>query len=356
MSSLSDKLKSSFAAQSNLPMMQNKDAIIDSIRNNKVTILTSETGSGKTTLTPLFCLEDALNNEDAGMIMCTQPRKLAATSVAKQVARQIGVKVGEEVGYAVRFDKKMTGNTRVLYTTDGHLLQQMTNDSNLKPCSYILVDEVHERSVPTELLIAMLKIVVDRRNDLKLVIMSATLNAGKLSAFFNDAPIVTLTGRQFQVRIAYMSEPVLNVTMTVIATVLHIHKTKPGGDILVFMRGADEIEAVCKLLRQCPEAERLTALPLYSALQGAEDEVFSSSTDRKCIVATNVAETSITFPGVAYDKIMLAYATPKIMGSNLNEPVLLMMKAGFTDILNVYMVDKFAPEALLRSIDELLSM
>ncbi|KAK8053609.1 pre-mRNA-splicing factor ATP-dependent RNA helicase PRP43 [Apiospora saccharicola] len=333
MSSLSDKLKSSFAAQSNLPMMQNKDAIIDSIRNNKVTILTSETGSGKTTLTPLFCLEDALNNEDAGMIMCTQPRKLAATSVAKQVARQIGVKVGEEVGYAVRFDKKMTGNTRVLYTTDGHLLQQMTNDSNLKPCSYILVDEVHERSVPTELLIAMLKIVVDRRNDLKLVIMSATLNAGKLSAFFNDAPIVTLTGRQFQVRIAYMSEPVLNVTMTVIATVLHIHKTKPGGDILVFMRGADEIEA-------CPEAERLTALPLYSALQGAEDEVFSSSTDRK----------------EAYDKIMLAYATPKIMGSNLNEPVLLMMKAGFTDILNVYMVDKFAPEALLRSIDELLSM
>ncbi|KAK8130841.1 pre-mRNA splicing factor ATP-dependent RNA helicase PRP16 [Apiospora sp. TS-2023a] len=411
MSSLGDKLKSSFATQANLPVMQNKDAIMKSIRDNKVTILASETGSGKTTLTPLFCLEEALNNEDAGKIACTQPRKLAATSVAKHVAQQIGVEVGEEVGYAARFDKNMKDNARVYYTTDSHLLQQMTNDSSLKRHSYILVDEVHERTVPTDLLVAMLKIVVERRNDLKLVIMSATLNAGKFSAFFNDSPIVTLTGRQFQVRTAYMSEPVLNVTVAVVTWVLHIHKTKPDGDILVFMRGADEIEEVCKLLRECPEAERLTALPLYSALQGAEDEVLSASTGRKCIVATNFAETSITIPGVVYvidsgmckemsynprvrlnqlrlapisqsaadqragragrvrdgicirlytreafDKIMPAYTTPKILGSELNEPVLRMMKAGFTDILNVDMIGKFAPEALLRAIDELLSM
>lgn len=250
-------------------------------------------------------------------IACTQPRRVAATSVARRVSEEMDVILGEEVGYNVRFEDCSSDKTILKYMTDGMLLREAMGDPLLSRYSAIILDEAHERTLATDILMGLIKEVAKNRPDLKVVIMSATLDAGKFQKYFNNAPIMTVPGRTFPVQVFYTSEPERDYLEAAIRTVLQIHRTEDAGDVLLFLTGEEEIEDACRKIRM--EGDELTregdygplkVLPLYSTLPpAAQQRIFEDAPaartpnghpGRKVVISTNIAETSLTIDGIVY--------------------------------------------------------
>jgi pre-mRNA-splicing factor ATP-dependent RNA helicase DHX15/PRP43 len=262
-------------------------------------------------------LYDDLPQTQRKMVACTQPRRVAAMSVAQRVAAELDVKLGEEVGYSIRFEDMTSSKTCLKYMTDGMLLREAMHDHDLTRYSTIILDEAHERTMATDVLMGLLKEVVQRRPDLKIIIMSATLDAQKFQRYFNDAPLLAVPGRTHPVEIFYTPEPEQDYVEAAIRTVLQIHATEPEGDILLFLTGEEEIEdAARKISLEADEMVReadagpLKVYPLYGSLPPhMQQRIFEPAPPprrpggrpgRKVIVSTNIAETSLTIDGIVY--------------------------------------------------------
>jgi pre-mRNA-splicing factor ATP-dependent RNA helicase DHX15/PRP43 len=346
-------------------------------------------------------------------------------SVAERVAAEMDVKLGEEVGYSIRFEDMTSQKTILKYMTDGMLLREAMHDHDLKRYSTIILDEAHERTMATDVLMALLKDVVQQRRDLKLIIMSATLDAQKFQRYFNDAPLLAVPGRTHPVEIFYTPEPERDYVEAAIRTVLQIHATEPQGDILLFLTGEEEIEdAVRKISLEVDEMIReadagpMKVLPLYGTLPPAmQQRIFEPAPQprkpggrpgRKCIVSTNIAETSLTIDGIVYvvdpgfskqkvynprirvesllvspiskasaqqragragrtrpgkcfrlytegafKKELIEQTHPEILRSNLSMTVLELKKLGVEDLVHFDLMDPPAPETLMRALEEL---
>ena len=243
-----------------------------------------------------------------GVIGCTQPRRVAAMSVAKRVSEEMKCKLGDKVGYAIRFEDVTSKSTIIKYMTDGVLLRESLTQSDLDEYSCVIMDEAHERSLHTDILFGILKSVAVRRADFKLIITSATLDADRFSDFFGGVPVYTIPGRTFPVEKLHHKTPVEDYVDAAVSQVLGTHLSDPPGDILVFMTGQEDIEATCQLTAERleklgTEVEPLTILPIYSQLPSdMQAKIFQKSEDgsRKVVVATNIAETSLTLDGILY--------------------------------------------------------
>ncbi|EIN11644.1 P-loop containing nucleoside triphosphate hydrolase protein [Punctularia strigosozonata HHB-11173 SS5] len=258
--------------------MHFREQLLDAIKEHQVLIVVAETGSGKTTQLPQY-LHEAGYTANGQKIGCTQPRRVAAMSVAARVAEEMGTKVGHEVGYSIRFEDCTSDKTVVKYMTDGILLCKFLTEPDLAGYSALIIDEAHERTLATDILFAFVKDIARFRPELRLLISSATMDAEKFGEYFDDAPIFYIPGRRYPVDIHYTPQPEANYLHAAITTVFQIHTTQPKGDILVFFTGQDEIDAA---------QENLTKTA--RALEGA----------RKVVLATNIAETSITTNGVVF--------------------------------------------------------
>ena len=292
-----------------LPISQRRDEIADLIKNNQIVILAGETGSGKTTQLPKICLE--LGYGARGLIGHTQPRRIAARTVADRIASELKTTLGETVGYQVRFKDQSSQKTQVKLMTDGVLLAEIQNDRLLSRYEVIIIDEAHERSLNIDFLLGLLKPLCKKRPDLKIIITSATIDLEKFSQHFSlngkPAPIIEVSGRTYPVEVVYQDteesslaledEITLSVEQVIKAEQQGLYKAQ--GDILVFCSGERDIRETAKALRRANL--NLDILPLYARLSVAEqNKVFKPAAKRKVVLATNVAETSITVPGIAY--------------------------------------------------------
>lgn len=346
-------------------------------------------------------------------------------SIAQRVADEMDVALGQEVGYSIRFEDMTSPKTVLKYMTDGMLLREAMHDHDMSRYSRIILDEAHERTLSTDILMALLKQIASRRSDLKIIIMSATLDAQKFQKYFNDAPLLAVPGRTHPVEIFYTPEPERDYVEAAIRTVLQIHASEPEGDILLFLTGEDEIEDACRKINL--EAEELTrevdagplvVYPLYGTLPPRQQQrIFDKAPGplrkgdrpgRKCIVATNIAETSLTIDGIvyvvdpgfskqkiynprirvesllvspiskasaqqragragrtkpgkcfrlytekAYKKELIEQTYPEILRSNLANTVLELKKLGVEDLVHFDLMDPPAPETMMRALEEL---
>ena len=287
-----------------LPITAAKSEIIEAIRSHPVTIISGETGSGKTTQIPKFCL--AAGRGVDGKIACTQPRRIAATTVSARIAEELGEDLGRSVGYKIRFQDKSDPDAYIKVVTDGILLAETQGDPWLNEYDTIIVDEAHERSLNIDFVLGILKRLIERRPDLKLIITSATIDTEKFSKAFDDAPVIEVSGRLYPVETRYFiddedgeSEERTFVELAV-AAVDELARQGGRGDVLVFMPTEQDIRETCEILEGRGYARTLV-LPLFARLSAGEQRrVFTSTGFRKIIVATNVAETSITIPGIRY--------------------------------------------------------
>lgn len=400
-----------------LPVFSFRSQLIQAVKDNQIMIVVGETGSGKTTQLTQYLAESGFGN--AGMIGCTQPRRVAATSVAKRVAEEVGCEVGAEVGYAVRFDDRTSKDTVIKYMTDGHLQREIIMDPDLKRYSVIMLDEAHERTIATDVLFGLLKKTVKRRPDLKIIVTSATLDADKFSSYFNEAPIFTIPGRTFPVEILYSKEPESDYLDAALVTVMEIHLSEPAGDILVFLTGQEEIDTACEVLYERmkalgPNVPELIILPVYSALPSEmQSRIFDPAPpgSRKVVLATNIAETSITIDGIyyvvdpgfvkqnaydpklgmdslvvvpisrasaqqragragrtgpgkcfrlytqqAFDSEMLPTTIPEIQRQNLANTILLLKASGINDLLHFGFMDPPPNNTMLTALEELYAL
>ncbi|KAM0514559.1 hypothetical protein ACHAPE_006855 [Trichoderma viride] len=286
-------------ARRRLPVYGQYQEILDTYHQSQVMILSSKTGTGKSTQVPQLLVYDEY--ESGLQIACTQPRKLATKELASRVANEMGVVLGQEVGYKIRNDQKFTKQTtRLTYMTEGVLLRQLGSDKNLSAYACVVLDEAHERTTNLDLLLALLKKIIRHRTDFKLVIMSATLDARLFQDYFDGCPLVHIEGRNFDVEICYASGLGTSFITAAASMVVKIHNDQKPGDILTFLPGEDEIGQVCELVRQ--HTIDLDVFPLHSSLS-ASDQMLALSTsgpNRKCIVSTNIAETSLTVDNVIY--------------------------------------------------------
>ncbi|MBW2647898.1 MAG: DEAD/DEAH box helicase, partial [Deltaproteobacteria bacterium] len=298
-----------------LPITDRKGDIIDAIKKNQVVIISGETGSGKTTQIPKFCL--AAGRGIAGKIGCTQPRRIAATTVAHRIAEELGEKLGRSVGYKIRFQDKTHHDSYIKIMTDGILLAETLSNPYLNEYDTIIIDEAHERSLNIDFVLGILiKLIKKRRKDLKLIITSATIDTEKFSKAFDDAPVIEVSGRMYPVDIRYLQvgwdlkkqkpeqkpeekNDLTHVEMAADA-VNKLNREGQYGDILVFMPTEQDIRETCELL-EGRNYKNAHILPLFARLPATEQsKVFSRMPGRKIIIATNVAETSITIPGIRY--------------------------------------------------------
>lgn len=331
-----------------LPIATVEKRLLEEVRKNDTLIIVGETGSGKTTQLPQYLFNGGFCR-DGGLIGITQPRRVAAVTVAKRVAEECGSQVGQRVGYAIRFEDVTSNSTKIKYMTDGLLLREALLDPYLSRYAVIIIDEAHERTVHTDVLLGLLKRVqrtrsqyVDKQlyvdvmkanfntlakkgdngpgagnlqqsqrrnsNPLKLIIMSASLDARGFSEFFDNAKAVHVQGRQFPVDIYYTYQPQTDCVDAALLTIFQIHLEEGPGDILVFLTGQEEIESVERLvrnrIRQLPEGnQNLVTFPIFSSLPSEKQlKVFTPAPSgfRKVILATNIAETSVTIPGIKY--------------------------------------------------------
>uniref|UniRef100_A0A8H7N3J5 Helicase ATP-binding domain-containing protein n=1 Tax=Bionectria ochroleuca TaxID=29856 RepID=A0A8H7N3J5_BIOOC len=225
-----------------LPIYKYRDEFLEALETHQILVIVGETGSGKTTQLPQY-LHEAGYTKNGMKVGCTQPRRVAAMSVAARVADEVGVKVGNEVGYSIRFEDCTSEKTILKYMTDGMLLREFMTEPDLAGYSALMIDEAHERTVHTDILLALIKDLSRERPDLKLLISSATMNAEKFSTYFDDAPIFNIPGRRYPVDIYYTPAPEANYLAAAITTTFQIHTTQDKGDILIFLTGQDEIEA-----------------------------------------------------------------------------------------------------------------
>jgi ATP-dependent helicase HrpA len=286
-----------------LPIVESRDVLLETIRENQVVVVAGETGSGKSTQLPKLCLE--LGRGVAGLIGHTQPRRIAARSIAERLAEELQTTVGDTVGYTVRFTDQVGDRTLIKVMTDGILLNELQRDRSLRGYDTIIIDEAHERSLNIDFLLGYLKGVLPQRPDLKLIITSATIDTERFSAHFDDAPIVEVSGRTYPVEVRY--RPLVGTddaeardqTDGIVDAVLELRDAGPG-DILVFCSGEREIRDAAEALRglELPHTE---VLPLFGRLSaGEQHRVFARHSGRRIVVATNVAETSLTVPGIRY--------------------------------------------------------
>jgi ATP-dependent helicase HrpA len=288
-----------------LPITARKDDIVNAIRANQVVVIAGETGSGKTTQIPKMCLEAGLGIE--AKIGCTQPRRVAALSISRRIAEELNVNWGREVGCTIRFDDRSSAQTYIKLMTDGILLAETQGDPLLSEYNCIIIDEAHERSLNIDFLLGYLKTLLVKRNDLKLIITSATIDTQTFSRAFNDAPIIEVSGRLFPVEVIYApfdAESEERGDITYVDAAVRAAETalcEPGnGDILIFMPGERDIRETSDLLdgRFGREVE---IIPLFGLLSAADQQrVFAPLNRRKIVVATNIAETSLTIPGIRY--------------------------------------------------------
>ncbi|MBW1646903.1 MAG: ATP-dependent RNA helicase HrpA [Deltaproteobacteria bacterium] len=287
-----------------LPISAHRQAIVDAIRRHPVVIVAGETGSGKTTQLPKFCLEAGRGLD--GMIGCTQPRRIAALTVARRIAEELGQAPGQTVGHKIRFHEKTGHRTLVKIMTDGILLAEAQRDRDLLAYDTLIVDEAHERSLNIDFILGLLRRMLRRRRDLKLIVTSATIDTEKFAAAFDDAPVIEVSGRMYPVRIHYRpldesgDEDASSHVEAAVAAVDEIERRGPFGDVLVFMPTEQDIRDTVELLASRGYRGSVI-LPLFARLSAADQmRVFAPAAGRKIVVATNVAETSLTIPGIRY--------------------------------------------------------
>ncbi|XP_046945646.1 ATP-dependent RNA helicase DHX33 isoform X1 [Lynx rufus] len=295
-----------------LPIFQARGQLLAQLRNLDSAVLIGETGSGKTTQLPQYLYEGGVGRQ--GVIAVTQPRRVAAISLASRVSDEKRTELGKLVGYSVRFDDISSEDTRIKFLTDGMLLREAISDSLLRKYSCVILDEAHERTVHTDVLFGVVKAAQKRRKELgrlplKVIVMSATMDVDLFSQYFGGAPVLYLEGRQHPIQVFYTKQPQQDYLHAALVSVFQIHQeAPPSQDILVFLTGQEEIEATSKICRDiarhlpdgCPS---LLVLPLYASLPYAQQlRVFQGAPKgcRKVIISTNIAETSITIPGIKY--------------------------------------------------------
>ena len=321
-----------------LPIAALRSQLVASIRNNATTIVVGETGSGKSTKLAQYLADDLLQQGKSGCIVCTQPRRVAAVTIAQRVAAERRGKVGDEVGYSIRFEDKTSKRTRIKFVTDGVLVRECMSDPDLSGYTVVILDEAHERSLQTDILMGLLRQLQDRRSNLRLVVMSATLQIDLFMGYFKDAQLVSIPGRQFPVDVLYTREPEPDFIDAAMLTCLQIHEHEEDGGVLVFLPGQDDIEALRGLLDEhLPNVVGHSSLHVHTnnnnektdrdgnktsnhpvttgilkdfdirALYAAmppEDQLraFAPSERgvRKFILSTNIAETSVTISGIKY--------------------------------------------------------
>ncbi|XP_015076967.1 probable pre-mRNA-splicing factor ATP-dependent RNA helicase DEAH4 [Solanum pennellii] len=291
-----------------LPIVRFEEKIVETVKENPVVVVIGETGSGKSTQLPRILYRRGYAK--SGIIAVTQPRRVAAVSVSRRVAQEQNVRIGEEVGYAIRFEDRTSEKTRIKYLTDGVLLRESLFNPELNQYSVIILDEAHERSLNTDILLGLMKRLIKwRHSNLKVLITSATLDGGKVSRFFSDCPVLTVPGELFPVEIVHISEPPKSYVEASLKKAIDIHVREPEGDILIFMTGQDDIEKlVLKLEERVQSLEEGSCmdaliLPLHGSLPPEmQVRVFSPPPPncRRFIVSTNIAETSLTVDGVVY--------------------------------------------------------
>ncbi|CAN6355319.1 unnamed protein product [Urochloa humidicola] len=401
-----------------LPVHKFKDELLKAIAEHQIIIVVGETGSGKTTQIPQY-LHEAGYTSNGRKIACTQPRRVAAMSVAARVSQEMGVKLGHEVGYSIRFEDCTSEKTVVKYMTDGMLLREFLGEPDLSSYGVVIVDEAHERSISTDILLGLVKDVARFRPDLKLLISSATLNADKFSGFFDMAPVFKIPGRRFKVDIHYTVAPEADYVDAAVATVLQLHVTQPPGDILLFLTGQEEIETVDEILRRRTRGlgtkiAELVICPIYANLPTElQAKIFEPAQPgaRKVVLATNIAETSLTIDGISYvvdpgfckvksysprtgtesllvqpiskasadqragrsgrtgpgkcfrlftehsySKDMDDETVPEIQRSNLASVVLSLKALGINDLVSFDFMDPPASEGLLRALEDLFAL
>lgn len=400
-----------------LPVFAFRERLIQAVKDNQILIVVGETGSGKTTQLTQYLAEAGFANK--GMIGCTQPRRVAAVSVAKRVSEEVGCRLGEEVGYTIRFEDVTSPATKIKYMTDGMLQREILIDPDLTRYSVIMLDEAHERTIATDVLFALLKKTLKRRPDMKIIVTSATLDADKFSEYFNSCPIFTIPGRTFPVEILYSREPESDYLDAALTTVMQIHLSEPMGDILLFLTGQEEIDTSCEILYERmkalgPNVPELLILPVYSALPSEmQSKIFEPAPpgSRKVVIATNIAETSITIdhiyfvvdpgfvkqnaydpklgmdslmitpisqaqanqragragrtgPGkcfrlyteAAYQSEMLPTTIPEIQRQNLSNTILMLKAMGINDLLRFDFMDPPPVNTMLTALEELYAL
>ncbi|KAL2131964.1 hypothetical protein VTI74DRAFT_4391 [Chaetomium olivicolor] len=305
-----------------LPIAKHRESLLYLVETSPVTIVVGQTGSGKSTQIPQF-LEQAGWCADGKVIGVTQPRRVAATTVAIRVAEEFGCEVGKEVGYSIRFEDVTSESTRIKFLTDGLLIREALVDPLLSRYSVIMVDEAHERSISSDILLGLLKKIRKKRPELRIIISSATLQAEDFRNFFSEpedksiadteqmgetASIISLEGRTYPIDILYLEAPTEDYLEKAVSTVFDIHTNEPKGDILVFLTGRDEIEqavqAVSERSTQLPPGcQSILPLPLYAGLPAEQQMyVFEEAPEnyRKIIFSTNISEASVTIDGIVY--------------------------------------------------------
>ncbi|GMR41779.1 hypothetical protein PMAYCL1PPCAC_11974, partial [Pristionchus mayeri] len=408
-----------------LPVHEYKEKFMETLHNNQCMTLVGETGSGKTTQIPQWAVEyvrrESLRTGMKKLVACTQPRRVAAMSVATRVAEEMDVQLGQEVGYSIRFEDCVSAQTLLKYCTDGMLLREAMNCPLLDNYGVLILDEAHERTLATDILMGLIKEIVRQRKDIKIVVMSATLDSGKFQNYFESCPLMTVPGRTFPVEIFFTPEPEKDYLEAAIRTVIQIHCCEETeGDILLFLTGQEEIEEACKKIKRQiddlgPEVGELKCIPLYSTLPPAQQQrIFEAAPPnkpngaigRKCVISTNIAETSLTIDGVvfvvdpgfskqkvynprirvesllvcpiskasamqragragrtkpgktfrlytekAYSNEMQDNTYPEILRSNLGTVVLQLKKLGIDDLVHFDFMDPPAPETLMRALE-----
>ncbi|KAI9889872.1 MAG: Cyclin-dependent kinase catalytic subunit [Vezdaea aestivalis] len=402
-----------------LPIYTFRDDLLSAVENHQVLIIVGETGSGKTTQIPQY-LHEAGYTKDGQKVGCTQPRRVAAMSVAARVAEEMGVKVGNEVGYAIRFEDATSDKTILKYMTDGMLLREFLTEPDLGAYSALMIDEAHERTLHTDILFGLVKDIARLRPELKLLISSATMDAQKFAAYFDDAPIFNIPGRRYPVEIHYTKQPEANYLAAAVTTVFQIHIGSGNkGDILVFLTGQEEIEAAEQNLQETARKlgnsiPEIIICPIYANLPSdLQSKIFEPTPlgARKVVLATNIAETSLTIDGIVYvidpgfvkenvynprsgmeslvvtpcsrasanqragragrvgpGKCFRLYTkwafeneldentTPEIQRTNLNSVVLLLMSLGINDLVEFDFMDPPPAETLMRALEQLYAL
>ncbi|RLV91778.1 Pre-mRNA-splicing factor ATP-dependent RNA helicase-like protein cdc28 [Spathaspora sp. JA1] len=402
----------------NLPVYNYRADFLTTLENNQVLIVVGETGSGKTTQLPQYLYEAGYSQNNLA-IACTQPRRVAATSIAARVAYEMNVKLGHEVGYTIRFDDKSSKDTVIKYVTDGMLLREFLTDPQLSHYSAIMIDEAHERTISTEILLGLLKDIIVTRPQLKIIIASATINAEKFSQFFNNAPILNIPGRRFPVKIHYTKSPEANYIQAALTTIFQIHTTQPEGDILVFLTGQEEIETMEEALQDSigklgDQIEPMLVCSIYANMASeVQSKIFNKPPPgtRKVVLATNIAETSITIDGIKYvvdpgyvkqnkynpatsmESLVVvpcsrasadqragragrvgpgkcfrlftkwcfyneldANPTPEILRTNLTSVILLLLSLGINDLLKFPFMDPPSKQSIIKSLELLYAL
>jgi len=298
--------------QQQLPIYFGKQALVTEVLRNETSIIMSETGSGKTTQLPQYLLETKLIKK--GAICCTQPRRIAAVTVATRVAKERGVTLGDTVGYTIRFEDVTSSRTKLKYMTDGMLLREALLDPLLLKYTVVILDEAHERSIQTDVLFGVIKMAQAKRKDLKplkVIIMSATINVAQFEKYFTNSKVCFIEGRRHTIKIKYTDEVQKDYPHASIVSAFQLHRELPvGDDILLFLTGQEEIETVAKILKELsqytekePNVPKLIICTLFASLPNSEQiKVFGQTEQghRKIILSTNIAETSVTIPGVKY--------------------------------------------------------